>query len=116
MGLRSCGDRSSAAGLQRHQRKALAGLVRLQLLGLQTALELLLEGGGGDGVEEGVQGTVDGQDEDDHPRGDGTCANMVALRLHWTQFWASLSRQGFSQERPGQMVVEVPSSLEFSEH
>lgn len=73
-----CRGGSRAAALQRHRGKALVGLVQLQLLGLQTALHLLLEGGGGDGVEDGIQGAVDGQDEDDHPRGDGACANKDA--------------------------------------
>lgn len=70
-----CREGSSAVGLQCHQGRALVGHVQLQLLGLQTALHPLLEGGGGDGVEDGIQGAVDGQDEDDHPRGDGACAN-----------------------------------------
>lgn len=34
-------------------------------------LDLLSEKAGGQGVENGVQGTVDGKDEDDHPAGDG---------------------------------------------
>lgn len=70
-----CREGSSAVGLQCHQGRALVGHVQLQLLGLQTALHPLLEGGGGDGVEDGIQGAVDGQDEDDHPRGDGACVN-----------------------------------------
>ena len=37
---------------------------------LQAQLEPLLEGAGGDGVENGVQGTVDGKDEDHHPQND----------------------------------------------
>lgn len=31
---------------------------------------LLSEEAGGQGVHDGVQGTVDGKDEDDHPAGD----------------------------------------------
>lgn len=43
---------------------------------MQAALHLLLERSRGDGVEDGVECTVDGQDEDDHPGCDGACSNQ----------------------------------------
>lgn len=45
----------------------------------QGDLHLLSEQAGGQGVEYGVQGTVDGKDEDDYPAGDGVYRRRVVL-------------------------------------
>lgn len=51
----------------------------------QQLLPLLTEEAGGQGVEDGVQGTVDGQDEDHHPGRYGPCRvvrERLALQCH----------------------------------
>lgn len=42
----------------------------------------LLERTRGERVEDGVQGAVDGQDEDDHPGADGTCRQKWGEQLN----------------------------------
>lgn len=45
----------------------------------------LLEGTGGQRVKDGVEGAVNGQDEYDHPRGNGACRGGIRQRRYCTR-------------------------------
>lgn len=49
-------------------------LLQRGLVCFQAVLELLLERGSGEGVEDGIQAAVDGQNKDDDPGCHGTCS------------------------------------------